>query len=200
MKVIVGFDYKEIGSITTTPSGLKYTGNVKALKRMTEQMRRDMNDKKFVETLPSRFRGRAWAVLDGAPSNVEKFNPYHVPAGTPPGGQFTTREGGLFVATGQKKIPTGKFSEEQARITKQIDGLTKAYGTTFKTYFRSDDAKESARLKQQLDDLDALRNGVIRLRENNKRVSMDIAVKNLASDDPARSRRLQRALKEFRAG
>lgn len=126
----------------------------------------------------------------------EKFNPYHVPAGSPPGGQFTTSERGIFSSTGQK-VKEGKvFEKEQARITKEIDAISKVYAKAYKAYFRSEDAAESAKLWGDLDDMDKVRNVLIKQREQNKSILVELAVRSIVNDNPALGRKLKAALQK----
>jgi hypothetical protein len=95
MRVQIGFDKNVSGIVELAYDGLTYEGDVDALQKLIEPMRKvGMSDHALVKSLPNRLKGRTWAVdITERPFVViappeEKFNPYHVPAGSPEGGQF----------------------------------------------------------------------------------------------------------------
>jgi protein-disulfide isomerase len=118
-------------------------------------------------------------------SPEEKYNPYHEPAT----GRFTHAPGG-----------GAAFASAQAKVTAEIDVITKQYAATYKDYFRTDDDEKAAQLWQELDDMDTLRNKLISQRERGKANIMQLAVRNIAKEDKAMANRLSSTMKQLAGG
>lgn len=118
---------------------------------------------------------------------VIKFNPYHDNIG-----RFTTAGSNI---TGAVRLAP----EKQSALTKEIDALNKQYGTLYRQAFKSDDPEFIASSRQQLRDISAMRNALLTQRERNKRLSIDVAVRTIATRNSARGARLGKIMEAMRA-
>lgn len=121
----------------------------------------------------------------------EKFNPHHVPAGVPEGGQFTTT-GGAGTATGKK------FQQAQGKLSTQIDTLSKQYRTVYKKYYVEEDDDKAAVLWKDVEAISVVRDRLIDQRDRNKQANIDAALATIAKDKPKQAAIMRRILEERR--